>query len=339
MKVLVTGGTGFIGSHTVVELLQTGADVTIVDNLSNSSPVVLERIVEITGKTPQFTQADVRDRDALRKIFKQQHPDAVIHFAGLKAVGESVVQPLNYYQNNMTGTATLCEVMAEFHCKQLVFSSSATVYGDPETLPITEDAPTGATNPYGRTKLFIEAMLRDLHTSDPQWRIVLLRYFNPIGAHPSGRIGEDPTGIPNNLFPFITRVANGQLPHLPIFGDDYPTADGTGVRDYIHVVDLALGHLGALKRLTKAPGLVCCNLGTGQGYSVLEMVAAFAQISECEVAYQIKPRRSGDIAACYADPGYAREELGWQAERGLEQMCRDGWRWQQENPGGYQPQN
>jgi len=335
LKILVTGGAGFIGSHTVVELLQAGSKVVIVDNFSNSSPVALERIAEITGKTPQFVQADVRDRDALRTIFKDEQPDAVIHFAGLKAVGESVEKPLSYYQNNVAGTATLCEVMAEFGCKRLVFSSSATVYGDPEALPINEDAPTGATNPYGRTKLFIEEMLRDLYSSDPEWRIVLLRYFNPIGAHPSGRIGEDPAGIPNNLFPFITQVAIGKLLHLSVFGDDYATVDGTGVRDYIHVVDLALGHLKALERLAVAPGLVTCNLGTGCGYSVLEMVAAFARVSGQEVPYQIKPRRSGDIAACYADPAYAKQELDWQAELGLDEMCQDGWRWQQENPEGY----
>ncbi|MDA3903642.1 MAG: UDP-glucose 4-epimerase GalE [Desulfuromusa sp.] len=339
MKILVTGGAGFIGSHTVVELLQASAEVIIVDNLSNSSPQALQRVAEISGKAPQFVKADVRDRAALQEIFKEHQPEAVVHFAGLKAVGESVEQPLSYYQNNITGTATLCEVMAEFGCKQLVFSSSATVYGDPEILPITENAPTGATNPYGRTKLFIEEMLRDLHVSDPEWRIALLRYFNPIGAHSSGRIGEDPAGIPNNLFPFISQVAIGKLPHLSVFGNDYATVDGTGVRDYIHVVDLAIGHLRALERLAKAPGLVTCNLGTGRGYSVLEMVAAFSRISGCEVPYQIKPRRAGDIAACYADPSFAKQELGWQAERGLEEMCQDGWRWQQGNRQGYRGSN
>lgn len=335
MRILVTGGAGFIGSHTTVELLQSGVEVVIVDNLSNSSAVALERIAEIAGTVPPFVQADICDRESLRNIFKQHQPEAVIHFAGLKSVGESVAMPLAYYQNNVAGTATLCEVMAEFGCKQLVFSSSATVYGDPETLPITEDAPTGATNPYGRTKLFIEEMLRDLHASDPQWRIAILRYFNPVGAHPSGRIGEDPAGMPNNLFPFITQVAIGQRPQLSVFGDDYDTVDGTGVRDYIHVVDLAIGHLRALERLAAAPGLVTCNLGTGQGYSVLEMVAALAHVAGREVAYQIEPRRAGDIAACYADPAYAKQELDWQAERGLEEMCQDGWRWQQGNPQGY----
>ncbi|WP_432823720.1 UDP-glucose 4-epimerase GalE [Trichloromonas sp.] len=335
MNVLVTGGAGFIGSHTVVELLQAGQQVVVVDNLSNSSPVVLQRIAEITGSAPQFVEADICDRSALQQIFAAHRPEAVIHFAGLKAVGESVEKPLAYYQNNIAGTATLCEVMAEYGCKRLVFSSSATVYGDPQQLPIKEDAPTGATNPYGRTKLFIEEMLRDLHASDPDWRIVILRYFNPVGAHASGRIGENPKGIPNNLFPFITQVAVGQRKQLSVFGSDYPTVDGTGVRDYIHVVDLAIGHLRALERLAAAPGLVICNLGTGQGYSVLQMIAAFSRVSGCEIPYQLVPRRSGDIAACWADPGYAKEELGWQAERDLEMMCRDGWHWQQGNPEGY----
>jgi len=335
-KILVTGGAGFIGSHTVVELLQAGQQVVVVDNFCNSSPIVLQRIAEITGTAPEFVEADIRDRAALSQIFSDHRPESVIHFAGLKAVGESVEQPLAYYQNNVSGTATLCEVMAEFGCKRLVFSSSATVYGEPQSLPIKEDAATGATNPYGRTKLFIEEMLRDLYASDPEWRIAILRYFNPVGAHPSGRIGEDPRGIPNNLFPFITQVAVGQREHLSVFGDDYPTVDGTGVRDYIHVVDLAIGHLRALERLAAAPGLVVCNLGTGCGYSVLEMVAAFARVSGRQIPYRILPRRAGDIAACWADPSYARLELGWQAERDLEQMCRDGWNWQQKNPCGYQ---
>lgn len=335
-KVLVTGGAGFIGSHTVVELLQAGQQVVIVDNFCNSSPVALQRIAEITGIAPHFVAADIRDKGALQQIFAAHRPDAVIHFAGLKAVGESVTQPLAYYQNNLSGTAVLCEVMAEAGCKRLVFSSSATVYGDPQSLPIQEDAATGATNPYGRTKLFIEEMLRDLHASDPDWRIVILRYFNPIGAHPCGRIGEDPQGIPNNLFPFITQVAIGQRPQLSVFGADYPTVDGTGVRDYIHVVDLAIGHLRALERLAAAPGLVTCNLGTGCGYSVLQMVAAMARISGREIPYQILPRRPGDIAACWADPSYAQRELGWRAERDLEQMCQDGWNWQKNNPRGYQ---
>ena len=335
LNVLVTGGAGFIGSHTVVELLQAGQQVVVVDNLCNSSPVALQRIAEITGIAPQFVEADIRDRAALREIFAAHRPEAVIHFAGLKAVGESVEQPLAYYQNNISGTATLCEVMAEFSCKRLVFSSSATVYGDPQSLPIKESAVTCATNPYGRTKLFIEEMLHDLHAADPQWRIAILRYFNPVGAHESGRIGEAPGGIPNNLFPFITQVAVGQREQLSVFGDDYDTVDGTGVRDYIHVVDLAIGHLRALERLSSAPGLVTCNLGTGQGQSVLEMVAAFARVSSREIPYQIMPRRAGDIAVCWADPAYAKEELGWQAERDLEQMCADGWNWQQKNPQGY----
>lgn len=335
MNILVTGGAGFIGSHTVVELLQAGEQVVIVDNLCNSSPVVLSRIAEITGLSPLFVEADIRDREALRQIFAAHRPEAVIHFAGLKAVGESVEKPLAYYQNNVCGTVVLCEVMAEYGCKRLVFSSSATVYGEPQSLPLKEDAATSATNPYGRSKLIVEELLRDLHAADPVWRIVILRYFNPVGAHPSGRIGEDPQGIPNNLFPFITQVAVGQRPQLSVFGDDYPTVDGTGVRDYIHVVDLALGHLRALERLTAAPGLLTCNLGTGCGYSVLEMVAAFARVSGRAIPYQILPRRPGDIAACWADPGYAKCELGWQAERDLEQMCEDGWNWQKNNPRGY----
>lgn len=334
-KILVTGGAGFIGSHTVVELLQDGQRVVVVDNFCNSSPVVLERIAEITGSAPEFVEADIRDREALGRVFAVHRPEAVIHFAGLKAVGESVEQPLAYYQNNITGTAVLCEVMAEYDCKRLVFSSSATVYGDPQSLPIKEDAATGASNPYGRTKLFIEEMLRDLNVADPDWRIAILRYFNPVGAHPSGRIGEDPSGIPNNLFPFITQVAVGQLEQLSVFGDDYPTVDGTGVRDYIHVVDLARGHLCALERLPASPGLVTCNLGTGRGYSVLEMVATFSRVTGRKIPYQIKPRRTGDIAACWADPDYAKEELGWQAEKGLDEMCEDGWNWQQGNPEGY----
>ncbi|PNU20095.1 UDP-glucose 4-epimerase GalE [Geothermobacter hydrogeniphilus] len=335
MSILVTGGAGYIGSHTVLELLQAGQEVVVVDNLSNASPVSLERVAELTGRQARLEVADIRDRSALRRIFDDCCPTAVVHFAGLKAVGESCEMPLAYYQNNVAGTATLCEVMAEAGCKRLVFSSSATVYGDPASLPIREDFPTGATNPYGRTKLFIEEMLRDLHTSDSEWRIALLRYFNPIGAHESGCIGENPNGIPNNLFPFITQVAVGKRERLSIFGDDYPTVDGTGVRDYIHVVDLALGHLRALERLEREPGLVCVNLGTGQGYSVLQMVEAFQRINNIAVPYRIVARRPGDIAACYADPSLAVKELGWTAERGLEEMCRDGWRWQRQNPNGY----
>jgi len=335
-KILVTGGAGFIGSHTVVELLEKGYEVIVIDNLCNSSPIVFERIAQITGKKPFFENVDIRDRDGLQKVFSEYRPDDVIHFAGLKAVGESVGKPLTYYQNNIAGTATLCEVMAEFGVKQLVFSSSATVYGNPENLPIREDHPLGATNPYGRTKLFIEEMLRDLYASDPAWRIALLRYFNPIGAHASGLIGEDPQGIPNNLFPFITQVAIGRRERLAVFGDDYPTPDGTGVRDYIHVVDLAQGHLKALERLKGDPGLVTCNLGTGRGYSVLEMVRSFECVSGETIPYEVAERRPGDIAACYADPSFAEGEIEWRASRSLDEMCGDGWRWQQMNPNGYE---
>lgn len=333
--ILVTGGAGFIGSHTVLELLQSGSDVVVVDNLSNASPVALERVAELTGRQALLVVADIRDRQALDRIFAEHRPSAVIHFAGLKAVGESVEKPLDYYQNNVAGTAVLCQAMATAGCKRIVFSSSATVYGDPATLPIREDFPTGASNPYGRTKLFIEEMLRDLYVSDPEWRIAILRYFNPIGAHPSGRIGENPNGLPNNLFPFITQVAVGKRVQLSVFGSDYATIDGTGVRDYIHVVDLALGHLKAIDRLDRKAGLVCVNLGTGQGYSVLQMVKAFERINGQKVAYQIVNRRAGDIAACYADPSAAVAELNWKAERGLDEMCRDGWNWQRQNPDGY----
>lgn len=335
-KVLVTGGAGFIGSHTVVELLQAGYEVVVVDNLSNSSAVALDRVAQITGKAPAFEKVDILNREGLRQVFSDYRPDAVVHFAGLKAVGESTEKPLSYYQNNIAGTAVLCEVMAEFGVKQLVFSSSATVYGNPERLPIREDFPLGATNPYGRTKLFIEEMLRDLYASDSSWRIAVLRYFNPIGAHPSGLIGEDPQGIPNNLFPFITQVAVGRREHLAVFGDDYPTPDGTGVRDYIHVIDLAQGHLKALERLEGGSGLVTCNLGTGQGYSVLEMVRSFERVTGVNIPYDVIGRRSGDIAACYADPSFAKGELDWKASRSLDDMCEDGWRWQQKNPNGYE---
>lgn len=334
-KILVTGGAGFIGSHTIVELLQAGCDVVVVDNLSNSSCVALERVAEITGRAALFEKVDIRDRAALTRVFAEHRPDAVVHFAGLKAVGESVDIPLAYYQNNIAGTATLCEVMAEAGVKKLVFSSSATVYGHPETLPIREDSSLGATNPYGRTKLFIEEMLRDLYASDSNWRIAILRYFNPVGAHPSGRIGEDPQGIPNNLFPFIAQVAVGKRAKLSVYGGDYPTPDGTGVRDYIHVVDLALGHLKALERLSARPGLVTCNLGTGQGYSVLEMIRSFERACGRNIPYEVVERRPGDIAACYADPTFAAAELGWVATKSLEEMCADGWRWQEGNPHGF----
>lgn len=334
-KILVTGGAGFIGSHAVVELLQAGYDVVVVDNLCNSSPVALERVAQITGRTPAFEKVDIRDQEGLRQVFNTYRPEAIIHFAGLKAVRESAEKPLSYYQNNISGTATLCEVMAEYGVKQLVFSSSATVYGNPASLPIREDFPLCATNPYGRTKLFIEEMLRDLYASDPTWRIAILRYFNPIGAHPSGLIGEDPRGLPNNLFPFITQVAAGRLERLTVFGDDYPTPDGTGIRDYIHVVDLAQGHLKALGRLTSEPGLVACNLGTGKGYSVFEIVRSFESVTGVAIPCEIVSRRAGDIAASYADPLFAESEIEWKASRTLDDMCSDGWHWQQKNPNGF----
>ncbi|MFP4278859.1 MAG: UDP-glucose 4-epimerase GalE [Halochromatium sp.] len=335
MKVLVTGGAGYIGSHTCVELLAAGHALVVVDNLSNSKLESLRRVREISGRPLDFVRADVRDAAALEALFSAYAFDAVIHFAGLKAVGESSAIPLDYYENNLGGTLALCRAMDKAGVKRLVFSSSATVYGDPATVPIREDFPLSATNPYGRTKLFIEEILRDLYRADPSWEIALLRYFNPVGAHASGRIGEDPNGMPNNLMPFIGQVAAGKREALQVFGDDYPTPDGTGVRDYIHVVDLARGHLAALERLPAVPGLLTCNLGTGQGYSVLEMVRAFEAASGRSVPYRIVGRRPGDIATCYADPAYARAELGWQAERGLEQMVADAWRWQSQNPDGY----
>lgn len=327
--ILVTGGTGYIGSHTVVELLQAGHEVLIFDNLSNSKRSVLDRIEKIAGRRPAFVEGDIRDRAALARAFAENGIAAVVHFAGLKAVGESVAQPLRYYDNNFCGSVALFETMAAAGVKQLVFSSSATVYGDPASVPIREDAPLSATNPYGRSKLMIEDMLRDTHRADPEWRIALLRYFNPVGAHASGIIGEDPNGIPNNLLPFVAQVAVGKLQALSVFGSDYPTPDGTGVRDYIHVVDLARGHLAALNAIAKAPGLVTTNLGTGRGYSVLEMVRAFEQASGRAVAYALTDRRPGDIATCYADPAHARQTLGWQAEFDVDAMCRDAWRWQQ----------
>lgn len=336
MRILVTGGAGYIGSHTCVELLEAGHEVAVIDNLSNSKATALERVQEISGRTLlEFLQADLRDREALSALLARHDFDAVIHFAGLKAVGESTEQPLTYYQNNLCGTLTLCEAMAEAGLKRLVFSSSATVYGDPAVVPIPESATLSATNPYGRSKLFIEEMLRDLHQADPEWRIAILRYFNPVGAHSSGRIGEDPNGIPNNLMPYIAQVAVGKLPRLRVFGDDYPTPDGTGVRDYIHVVDLALGHLAALERLQVGPGAPVYNLGTGRGYSVLEMLRAFEQAAGKSVPFDLVARRPGDIATCFADPSRAREELGWQAERDIAEMVDDAWRWQQQNPEGY----
>lgn len=335
MSILVTGGAGYIGSHTCVELLNAGYDVVVADNLSNSKYESLSRVMEITGKTLKFYEVDILDKAGLEKIFAENSIEAVIHFAGLKAVGESVRLPLYYYHNNLTGTMILCEVMNQFHVKKLVFSSSATVYGVPERMPIREDFPLGATNPYGRSKLMIEDMLRDLYLSDAEWSISLLRYFNPIGAHESGRIGEDPNGIPNNLMPYITQVAVGKLKELSVFGSDYPTADGTGVRDYIHVVDLAKGHLKALKKIVSTTGIDAYNLGTGTGYSVLEMVAAFEKASGKKVPYRISERRPGDVANCYADPAKAKNELGWTAEKGIEEMCSDSWRWQKNNPNGY----
>ena len=336
MAVLITGGAGYIGSHTVLELLNAGEQVIVVDNLSNSSEESLRRVQQITGRKPHFYNLDLLNKDGLNKVFETHEIDSVIHFAGFKAVGESVAKPIMYYQNNLDSTLVLCEVMRTHDVKKLVFSSSATVYGDPASVPITEDFPLSATNPYGRTKLFIEYILKDLWVADNSWNITLLRYFNPVGAHKSGLIGEDPNGIPNNLMPYVSQVAVGKLEKLSVFGDDYPTPDGTGVRDYIHVVDLALGHLKALENLKDATGGVnVYNLGTGKGSSVLEMIKAFEEASGKKVAYKIGPRRPGDIAECYADPTLAKEELGWEAERGIKEMCEDGWRWQSNNPNGY----
>lgn len=335
MSILVTGGAGYIGSHTCIELLNAGYEIVIADNFSNSKPEALRRIGEITGKNFKFYNADILDKIALEKIFAENKIDAVIHFAGLKAVGESVGIPMKYYHNNITGTLMLCETMSKYNVKRIVFSSSATVYGMPERVPIREDFPLGATNPYGRTKLMIEEILRDIYISDNEWSIALLRYFNPIGAHKSGLIGEDPNGIPNNLMPYITQVAVGKLKKLNVFGDDYPTHDGTGVRDYIHVVDLALGHLKALDRVMSVKGADAYNLGTGKGYSVLDVVKAFEKASGKKIPYAIAGRRPGDIAECYADPSKARQELNWAAVRGIEEMCEDSWRWQTNNPDGY----
>nr|WP_286198268.1 UDP-glucose 4-epimerase GalE [Salinisphaera sp. G21_0] len=334
-KILVTGGAGYIGSHTCVELLNDGYEIIVLDNLSNSSEESLKRVQEITGKTLEFVKGDIRDHKLLNSLFSNHEISSVIHFAGLKAVGESVSMPLAYYDNNVHGTLVLLEAMKQANVKTLAFSSSATVYGDPASLPISEDFPTSATNPYGRSKLMIEEILQDLYVSDNSWRIALLRYFNPVGAHPSGRIGEDPNDIPNNLMPYIAQVAIGKLDKLSVFGNDYPTHDGTGVRDYIHVVDLSIGHVRAIEKLQKTEGIHAWNLGVGTGYSVLEMVAAFEQASQKPVPYQIAPRRSGDIAACYANPDKALSELGWKAEKGLEDMVSDSWRWQSANPNGY----
>ncbi|MBT9516918.1 MAG: UDP-glucose 4-epimerase GalE [Methyloversatilis discipulorum] len=335
-RVLVTGGAGYIGSHTCIELMAAGHQVVVVDNLCNSKRESLTRVERIAGQALRaFVQADVRDRAAMRAVFAAHDIDAVIHFAGLKAVGESVAKPLEYYDNNVSGTVALCEVMAEAGVKTLAFSSSATVYGDPASVPIREDFPTGPTNPYGRSKWMVEYLLQDLVVADPSWRIALLRYFNPVGAHESGLIGEDPNGLPNNLMPFVSQVAVGKLAELRVFGGDWPTPDGTGVRDYIHVLDLAQGHVRAIDYLAEHTGLLTVNLGTGRGYSVLEVVRAFEQASGRAVPYRIVDRRPGDIAQCYADPAHANRLLGWVAQRDLAQMCADAWNWQRSNPQGY----
>lgn len=337
MAILVTGGAGYIGSHTCVELLNAGYDVVVVDNLCNSCKEALDRVQEITGKTLKFYEVDILDREGLTKVFEAEQIDSVIHFAGLKAVGESVAKPLEYYHNNITGTLVLCDVMRSHGVKSIVFSSSATVYGTPAFVPITEECPKGVcTNPYGWTKSMLEQILTDLHTADSEWKVILLRYFNPIGAHESGRIGENPKGIPNNLVPYITQVAVGKLESLGVFGDDYDTPDGTGVRDYIHVVDLAVGHVKAIEKLAKIQdGVLIYNLGTGIGYSVLDIVKGFEKAVGRPIPYTIKPRRPGDIATCYAAPSLAKKELGWEAVRDLNKMCEDSWRWQKNNPEGY----
>ena len=336
MKILVTGGAGYIGSHTCVELLDEGYEVIIVDNLSNSNEEAVRRIKKITGRDVAFYKADIRDESALEDIFVNHTIDAVIHFAGLKAVGESVVKPFEYYQNNIAGTLVLCDVMKRHNCKNIIFSSSATVYGDPAFIPITEACPKGiCTNPYGWTKWMLEQILTDFNKADSDWNVILLRYFNPIGAHKSGMMGEDPKGIPNNLVPYVAKVAVGKLETLGVFGNDYDTPDGTGVRDYIHVVDLARGHVKAVKKLEAKEGVSVYNLGTGNGYSVLQVVAAFEKACGHPIRYEIKPRRAGDIATCYCDPTKAKNELGWEAEYDIDRMCEDTWRWQSQNPNGY----
>ncbi len=335
MSILVTGGAGYIGSHTCVELLNSGYRVVVIDNLCNSSVEALKRVEKITGKAITFYHNDLLDQDALDHIFKKEEITAVIHFAGLKAVGESVLKPLEYYYNNLTGTLILCDAMKKYNVKKLIFSSSATVYGHVSSVPITEDFPLSVTNPYGRTKLMIEEILRDVFVSDPEWNIILLRYFNPIGAHKSGMIGENPTGIPNNLLPYITQVAVGKLEKLRVYGNDYATKDGTGVRDYIHVVDLALGHVKALSKLQEEKGVFTYNLGTGTGYSVLEVLHSFEEVCGKKIPYEIEARRPGDIDFCYADATLARKELGWEAKMSLKEMCEDSWRWQVNNPNGY----
>lgn len=336
MKILVTGGAGYIGSHTCVELLNEGYEVVIVDNLYNASRKAVDRICEITGKTVDFYEADISDREALDQIFSAHAIDAVIHFAGYKAVGESVRKPVEYYSNNIYGTLVLTDVMRSHGVKNIIFSSSATVYGDPAFIPITEECPKGVcTNPYGWTKWMLEQILTDIHTADPEWNVILLRYFNPIGAHKSGMIGEDPKGIPNNLLPYVAQVAIGKLECLGVFGNDYDTPDGTGIRDYIHVVDLARGHVSAIRKIADDEGVSVYNLGTGNGYSVLQVVAAFEKACGHAIRYEIKPRRAGDIAVCYCDPSKAKRELGWEAQYGIDEMCADSWNWQSKNPNGY----
>ena len=336
MKILVTGGAGYIGSHTCVELLEAGYDVVIVDNLYNASEKAVDRIGQITGKTPTFYEADIRDYEKMTEIFAKEQPDTVIHFAGLKAVGESVRKPLEYYENNIAGTLNLCKVMRENGCKNIIFSSSATVYGNPAFIPITEECPKGVcTNPYGWTKHMLEQILTDIQFADPEWNVILLRYFNPIGAHKSGLIGEDPKGIPNNLLPYVAQVAIGKLPCVGVFGNDYDTPDGTGVRDYIHVVDLAKGHVAAINKIKENPGVKIYNLGTGKGYSVLDVIHAFGKACGKEIPYEIKPRRAGDIATCYSDASLAKKELGWEAQYDIDEMCADSWKWQSMNPDGY----
>lgn len=336
MAILVTGGAGFIGSHTVVELQNAGYEVVVVDNLSNSSKKSLDRVKEITGKEVKFYEADILDKVALENIFDKENIDSCIHFAGLKAVGESVAKPWEYYNNNITGTLTLLDVMKKYGCKNIIFSSSATVYGDPVEIPITENCPKGqCTNPYGWTKSMLEQILMDIQKADKEWNVVILRYFNPIGAHKSGLIGENPNGIPNNLLPYVTQVAVGKLEQLGVFGDDYETHDGTGVRDYIHVVDLALGHVKALKKIEEKAGLCLYNLGTGVGYSVLDIVKNFEEVNDLKIPYVIKDRRPGDIATCYADAKKAEDEIGWRAQYGIKEMCEDAWRWQKNNPHGF----
>ncbi|MFQ9515842.1 MAG: UDP-glucose 4-epimerase GalE [Eubacterium sp.] len=334
--ILVTGGAGFIGSHTCVELLDSGYDVVVVDNLCNASRESIKRVEQITGKTLRFYEADIADTEAMNRIFDENDIYGVIHFAGLKAVGESVQKPLEYYKNNISGTLEMCDVMRKHGVKNIIFSSSATVYGDPEIIPITEECPKGqCTNPYGWTKSMLEQILTDIQKADDEWNVILLRYFNPIGAHKSGLIGEDPNGIPNNLMPYITKVATGQLPQVNVFGNDYPTPDGTGVRDYIHVVDLAVGHVNAIEKLKENPGVKIYNLGTGKGYSVLEVIENFSKASGVDIPYVITDRRAGDIAECYSDASLAKKELGWEAKYGIREMCADSWNWQKNNPNGY----